>query len=173
MSKIFSFTCKGYDHQTIIKATYQWLPVFAVVIFLCSYFDRFRFILYLSVAAATYAFILNQLKKKSVILSFNTNEIRINDKTIQLSSVENYYISLPLNELIMLRLKVKEKNEAFYIEKEAKHNIEDFFKAKNIPIKKKSYDNYLQYGHLILPFVGLLICAAMYKLYQYIQYGLF
>jgi hypothetical protein len=173
MSKIFSFTFKGYDHQTIMKAAYRWLPIFAVMIFICSYFDRFRFILYLSVGTATYAFIINQLKKKSVDLRFNTNEILINDKAIQLSSVENYYISLPLNELIMLRLKVKEKNEAFYIAKEAKHNIDDFFEAKNIPMKKKSYDNYLKYGHLILPFVGLLICAAMYKLYQYVQYGFF
>jgi len=171
MNKNFLFTSKGYHHQTIMKAAYQWLPVFAVVIFICSYFERFRFILYLSVGAATYAFILSQLKKKSVNLRFNTDEIQINDKDIQLSSVENYYISLPLNELIMVRLRVKEKNEAFYIEKEAKDNIEDFFKTKNIPIKKISYDNYLQYGHLILPVVGLLICAVMYKLYYYIQYG--
>ena len=156
-----------------MKAAYQWLPVFAVVIFLCSYFDRFRFILYLSVGAATYAFILNQLKMKSVILSFDTNEIRINEKTIQVSSVEKHYISLPLNELIMLRLKVKEKNEAFYIGKDAKHNIEVFFNAKNVLIKKSSYDNYLRYGHLILPFIGLLICAVMYQLYQYAQYGSF
>ena len=173
MSKIFPFTSKGYDHQTIMKTAYQWLPVFAVVIFLCSYFTRFRFILYLSVGAATYAFILNQLKKKSVIFSFNPNEILINDKDIQLSLIENYYISMPLNELILLRLKVKEKNEAFYIEKEAQFNIVEFFNAKNIPMKKTSYDNYLKYGHLILPFVGLLICAAMYKLYQYVQYGFF
>ncbi|ANF49670.1 hypothetical protein A0O34_03550 [Chryseobacterium glaciei] len=171
MSKKLPFTAKGYYHQTILRTAYLWLPVFAIVIFICSYFEKFRFILYLSVGGATYAFIIDQLKKKAVQINFSEGKIQIDNIPVALSAVENYYISLPLNELIMLRVKTKEKNEAVYVEKEQQENIKEFFRNNNIPEKKISYDNYLQYGHLILPFVGLLICAVVYKLHYYIQYG--
>jgi hypothetical protein len=171
MSKKLPFAAKGYYHQTILRTAYLWLPVFAIVIFICSYFEKFRFILYLSVGAATYAFIIDQLKKKAVQINFSEGKIQIDNIPVPLSVVENYYISLPLNELIMLRVKTKQKNEAVYIDKEQQENIKEFFRNNNIHEKKISYDNYLQYGHLILPFVGLLICAVVYKLHYYIQYG--
>ncbi|KPH12806.1 hypothetical protein [Chryseobacterium sp. ERMR1:04] len=162
---------KGYYHQTILRTAYLWLPVFAIVIFICSYFERFRFILYLSIVVATYAFIINQLKKKAVKVSFNTCEIQIDNNKIPLSIVENYYISLPLNELIILRIYVAGKNEALYLDKMQKENIKELLKQANISDKKILYDNYLQYGYLIFPFIGLFICAIIYKLHYYLQYG--
>ncbi|MCA6068462.1 hypothetical protein JI747_014850 [Chryseobacterium sp. RG1] len=172
MNEKLPFTIKGYYHHTVLKTAYLWLPFFTIIILICSYFEKIRFILYLSVGAITYAFIINQLKKKAIPIKFNMDKIVINTIDIPLSAIENYHISVPLNELIMLRVKKKNKNEAVYIGKEEKEQIEEFFKNAHIPEKKISYDNYLQFGHLILPFVALIICGVMYKLYYYIQYGL-
>lgn len=173
MSTVVSkaFSAKGYDHQTVIRTAYLWLPLFAVVIFVCSYFEKYRFILYISVVGATYAFILGQLKKKAVEVHFSKDKITINSTEIRLSDIKSYYISLPLNELIMLRIRTGSGDESIYIEKNKREGIMGFLREHHIPEEKISYDYYLQYGHLIMPFAGLLICAAMYKLYYYIQYG--
>jgi hypothetical protein len=172
MNKAQPIVTRGYPYQAIMKAVYVWLPVFAVVIFACSFSETFRFVLYATVVSGTYALILKQLKKKSIPIDFDQDKIQVNNNRIFLANIEDYCITLPLNELLLLRLKTKEKQEAFYIEKEAKASIEDFFSQTNIPLKQTGYDTYLKYSHLILPFVGLFICAVMYKLFQYIQYGL-
>lgn len=166
-----TFSARGYNHQTVIRTAYLWLPLFAVVIFVCSYFEKYRFILYMSVVGAAYAFILGQLKKKAVEVSFSKGKITVNTTEIRLPEIESYYISLPLNELIILRMRIGNGNESIYIDKNKRESILEFLKENHIPEKKISYDYYLQYGHLIMPFAGLLICAAMYKLYYYIQYG--
>jgi len=173
MSKINNivFSVKGYYHQTVIKTAYLWLPIFAFVIFICSYFEKYRFILYISVVATTYAFILHQLKKKAVEINFGQDKITISSFEILISDLESYYISLPLNELIILRMRTRNSNESIYIDKDKKEIILKFLQQHRIAEKRISYDYYLQYGHLIMPFIGLLICAAMYKLYYYIQYG--
>lgn len=171
MNKTQPIVTKGYQYQAIMKAVYVWLPVFAVVIFVCSFSETFRFVLYVTVVSATYALILKQLKKKSIPVDFDQGKIQVNNNRIFLAEVEDYCITLPLNELFLLRLKTKEKQEVLYIEKEAKASVEDFFSQTNIPLKYTGYDTYLKYSHLILPFVGLFICAVMYKLFQYIQYG--
>lgn len=149
---------------------YLWLPVFAIIIFICSYFERFRFILFLTIGAATYKFILQQLTKKSTIITFDIHNIQMGDIHIPLSALQHYYISQPLNHLIILRVRTRDKNLSMYIEKQAKDHIEMLLKTANIPSKKIPYDNYLQFGHLILPFVGLAICAIAYKLCDYVQY---
>ncbi len=166
-----AFSAKGYYHQTVTRTAYVWLPLFAVVIFVCSYFEKYRFILYISVVGATYAFILGQLKKKAVEVNFSRDKITINSTEIRLSEIKSYYISLPLNELIVLRMRTGSGDESMYIDRNKREGIMEFLREHHIPEEKISYDYYLQYGHLIMPFVGLLICAAMYKLYYYIQYG--
>ncbi|GEN77556.1 hypothetical protein [Chryseobacterium hagamense] len=166
-----AFSARGYDHQTVIRTAYLWLPLFAVVIFVCSYFEKYRFILYISVVGATYAFILGQLKKKAVEVNFCKDKITVNSAEIRLSEIKSYYISLPLNELIVLRMRTGSGDKSIYIDKNKREHITEFLKVNHIPEEKISYDYYLQYGHLIMPFAGLLICAAMYKLYYYIQYG--
>ncbi len=153
-----------------MQAAYLWLPVFAMVIFVCSYHEKLRFFLYATVIGATYAFILLQLKKKAIELVFEEEQIIIADAVIPLSQVKEYHISLPLNELITLRLKADNINKSFYISKEHREAIERYLARHHIPERKAAIDNYLQYGHLILPFFGLLICALMYKLYDHFRY---
>jgi hypothetical protein len=138
MNKDILFSARGYYHQTIIRTAYSWLPLFAVVILVCSYFDKLRFILYLPVVMATYALIINQLKKKSVQIKFMGSKIQINDKVLPLSDIDDYYISQPLNELIMLRMNVKGENEALYIDKESQGFIEEFLNEAKVGVKKKS-----------------------------------
>ncbi|HWW42743.1 MULTISPECIES: hypothetical protein, partial [unclassified Pedobacter] len=171
MHKQLPITVKGYYYQTMMKTAYMWLPVFAIVILICSFFEKLRFVLYPTVVAATYTLIINQLKKKSIQVCFENDEIELNGIRIPISDIEEYYISLPLNELLMLRLKTKCKSEAVFLEKESKEAIEIFFSNVNIKSKKNGYDTYLKYSHLILPFAGLIICAVVYKLYNYIFYA--
>lgn len=170
MDEKLIFTALGYYHKTMMKTAYMWLPLFAIVILFCSYFDRFRFILYLSAGAGTYYFIMSQLKKKSVKVYFSAGTIKIDNIKIPRLTIENYYISLPLNKLIILRIQTDGKQEAVYIEKEQKDNVIHFFKKENVPERRISYDNYLQYGHLILPFLGLLVSAIAYDLFLFIKY---
>ncbi len=165
------FKAKGYPHKAVMRTAYLWLPVFAVVIFACSYHDKLRFILYATVTAATYAFILQQLKKKAVDVIFEEEQIIIADTAIPLSLVTEYHISLPLNELIIIRLKVNDRNESIYIDKDHREAIITYLARHHIPERKRTIDHYLQYGHLILPFIGLLICALMYQLCDQIRYA--
>ncbi|GAA4139283.1 hypothetical protein GCM10022216_17310 [Sphingobacterium kyonggiense] len=165
------YIVKGYRHKTMLNTAYLWLPVFAVVIFICSYFEKFRIILFLTVVAATYAFILKQLKNKAVPVYFKNDKIQIDDTEIPLTNVESFYISRPLNELIILRLRTKDQNLAVYLEKDQENSIKAFLNKVKIEEQKTPYDTYLQYGHLILPFIGLIICGVVYKLYYYIQYS--
>lgn len=165
------YIVKGYRHKTMLNTAYLWLPVFAVVIFICSYFEKFRIILFLTVVTATYAFILKQLKNKAVPVYFKNDKIQIDDTEIPLTNVESFYISRPLNELIILRLRTEDQNLAVYLEKDQENSIKAFLNKVKIEEQKTPYDTYLQYGHLILPFIGLIICGVVYKLYYYIQYS--
>lgn len=92
-------------------------------------------------------------------------------KEIQLSRIENYHISLALNRFIILRIQTQSRNEAIYIDQKEDLKITQFLSNALIPKQKQSYDYFLQYGHLILPFMGLIICALMFKLSYYIQHG--
>lgn len=162
---------KAYYHDVIIKTAYLYLPIFAVIILVCSFFEKFRFILYFTVVGASYGFILNQLKKKYVNVEFDSENILLGEIIINTKDIESYYLSLPLNELLMLRIKTKnQKDLAVYIDKDLKMTIESFFNRNSIESVKKNYDNYLKYGHLIFPFVGLIICAIVYSIYNYFKY---
>ncbi|ENV54110.1 hypothetical protein BSN82_04525 [Acinetobacter baylyi] len=171
MTRPESFAVKGYLHRSMMKAAYLWLPFFAIIILICSYFENYRFMLYGSVVALTYSLIIQSLKKKTTDLQFTQNAILIGQKEIQLSSVKNYNISLALNRFIILRIQTQNENEAVYIDQKEDLKITQFLSNALIPKQKQSYDYFLQYDHLILPFVGLIICALMYKLSYYIQYG--
>lgn len=170
MQKTSHIFTLGYYHKTVMKTAYMWLPLFAIVILFCSFFDRLKFILYLSLGGAVYYFILNRLKKKLVQVKFNTNEIKIDEIKILRSTIENFHISLPLNKFIILRIQTNGKQEAVYISKEEKDKINFYFKKGNILEKKIPYDNYLRYGHLILPFIGLIISAVAYKIFLIIHF---
>lgn len=162
---------KAYYHDVIIKTAYLYLPIFAVIILICSFFEKFRFILYFTVVGASYGFILNQLKKKYVNIEFDSENILLGEIIINTKDIESYYLSLPLNELLMLRIKTKnQKDLAVYIDKDLKMTIESFFNRNSIESVKENYDNYLKYGHLIFPFVGLIICAIVYSIYNYFKY---
>lgn len=162
---------KAYYHDVIIKTAYLYLPIFAVIILVCSFFEKFRFILYFTVVGASYGFILNQLKKKYVNVEFDSENILLGEIIINTKDIESYYVSLPLNELLMLRIKTKnQKDLAVYIDKDLKMTIESFFNKNSIESVKENYDNYLKYGHLIFPFVGLIICAIVYSIYNYFKY---
>lgn len=162
---------KAYYHDAIIKTAYLYLPIFAVIILVCSFFEKFRFILYFTVVGASYGFILNQLKKKYVNVEFDSENILLGEIIINTKDIESYYLSLPLNELLMLRIKTKnQKDVAVYIDKDLKMTIESFFNRNSIESVKENYDNYLKYGHLIFPFVGLIICAIVYSIYNYFKY---
>ncbi len=162
---------KAYYHDVIIKTAYLYLPIFAVIILVCSFFEKFRFILYFTVVGASYGFILNQLKKKYVNVEFDSENILLGEIIIYTKDIESYYLSLPLNELLMLRIKTKnQKDLAVYIDKDLKMTIESFFNRNSIESVKENYDNYLKYGHLIFPFVGLIICAIVYSIYNYFKY---
>lgn len=162
---------KAYYHDVIIKTAYLYLPIFAVIILICSFFEKFRFILYFTVVGASYGFILNQLKKKYVNVEFDSENILLGEIIINTKDIESYYLSLPLNELLMLRIKTKnQKDLAVYIDKDLKMTIESFFNRNSIESVKENYDNYLKYGHLIFPFVGLIICAIVYSIYNYFKY---
>lgn len=162
---------KAYYHDVIIKTAYLYLPIFAVIILVCSFFEKFRFILYFTVVGASYGFILNQLKKKYVNVEFDSENILLGEIIINTKDIESYYLSLPLNELLMLRIKTKnQKDLAVYIDKDLKMTIESFFNRNSIESVKENYDNYLKYGHLIFPFVGLIICAIVYSIYNYFKY---
>ncbi|VXC15567.1 MULTISPECIES: hypothetical protein [Chryseobacterium] len=162
---------KAYYHDVIIKTAYLYLPIFAVIILICSFFEKFRFILYFTVVGVSYGFILNQLKKKYVNVEFDSENILLDEIIINTKDIESYYLSLPLNELLMLRIKIKnQKDLAVYIDKDLKMTIESFFNRNSIESVKENYDNYLKYGHLIFPFVGLIICAIVYSIYNYFKY---
>lgn len=162
---------KAYYHDVIIKTAYLYLPIFAVIILVCSFFEKFRFILYFTVVGASYGFILNQLKKKYVNVEFDSENILLGEIIINTKDIESYYLSLPLNELLMLRIKTKnQKDLVVYIDKDLKMTIESFFNRNSIESVKENYDNYLKYGHLIFPFVGLIICAIVYSIYNYFKY---
>lgn len=162
---------KAYYHDVIIKTAYLYLPIFAVIILVCSFFEKFRFILYFTVVGASYGFILNQLKKKYVNIEFDSENILLGEIIINTKDIESYYLSLPLNELLMLRIKTKnQKDLAVYIDKDLKMTIESFFNRNSIESVKENYDNYLKYGHLIFPFVGLIISAIVYSIYNYFKY---
>ncbi len=162
---------KGYNHKTVLKIVYYWLPVFAFIILVCSYFDKYRYTLYVTVVGSTYGFILNKLKKRVIHIAFCNDRIIIDKNEIPISHIKEYHISVPLNDLIILRLKTSNKTQAIYIVKEKHEIIDHFFKDAHIPNRKKFNDYYLQYGHLILPFALLLICAVINQLYKYLLYA--
>lgn len=162
---------KAYHHNVVIKTAYLYLPIFAIVVLVASFFEKLRFILYFTAVGATYGFILNQLKKKNINIEFESENIFLGDKTINSKDIDSYYLSLPLNELLMLRVKIKNQdNIATYIDQDLKLTVESFFDRNSIKPVKENYDNYLKYGHLILAFVCLGICFLMYSLYNYVYY---
>ena len=160
---------KAYNYSTMMKTAYLWLPVLSVILFFCSYFEKLRFFLYLTVGAATYGLILNQMKKKSIQIIFSNSSITIDKNTVPLSEIENYHICLPLNELFMLRIKTKGKNLITYIGKECKEEVEVFFKSTSIPENKTAYDTFFIYSHLILAFAILFIGLGIYFIYEKIR----
>lgn len=68
MTRLESFTLEGYLHRSIMKAAYLWLPFFAIIILICSYFENYRLMLYGSVVALSYSLIIQSLKKKTTDL---------------------------------------------------------------------------------------------------------
>ena len=162
---------KAYYHNVVIKTAYLYLPIFSIVVLVASFFEKLRFILYFTAVGATYGFILNQLKKKNINIEFNSENIFLGDHIINIKDIDSYYLSLPLNELLMLRIKTKNQdNIAIYIDKDLKLTIESFFDKNSIKSIKENYDNYLKYGHLIFPFIGLGICAIIYSIYNFFKY---
>lgn len=97
----------------------------------------------------TNGFILNQLKKKSKNINFQEDKLIIGEAIIMPTDIKSYYMSLPLNELLMLRIKTRTEDIAIYIDKNLKTNAEYFFDTHLIKSEKIGYDNYLKYGHLI------------------------
>ncbi|MGH1520388.1 hypothetical protein [Chryseobacterium sp. JK1] len=162
---------KGYYHSVVTKTAYLYLPLFAVIVLVCTIFEKLRFILYCTVVGASYTFILNQLKKKSIDIEFSSDHIALDSCIIPIEDIQSYYLSLPLNQLLMLRIKTKNKDIPIYIDKDLKTVIESFFEKHSIRPLKEGYDNYLKYGHLIMPFAGLFICGFVYSIYNCFKYS--
>ncbi len=160
---------KVYDYFTMRKIAFIWLPVFSIAAYISASLESIRFIAMFVIVGSVYGLILTQMKKKAVIVSFSDKEFSINNETVLLSQIENYYICLPLNELFMLRLEIDDKNKILYIGKEYREQIENYL--ENVPVKKNLYDVYLKYSHLLLPFIMLFICAIAIKLQYFIKYN--
>ncbi|MDH6252789.1 hypothetical protein M2347_002516 [Chryseobacterium sp. H1D6B] len=163
---------KAYYHSVVMKTAYLYLPVLALIILISSFFEKIRFILYFTAVGASYGFILNQLKKKNINIEFTSQSILLGTHTINVQDIQSYYLSLPLNELLMLRIKTIDNDIAVYIDKDLKTTVESFFIKNSIVSIKENYDNYLKYGHLILPLAGIGICAVIYSFYSYFEYKL-
>jgi len=162
---------KAYYHQQMIKMTYAYLPIFSLIVLVCSAFEKLRFFLYLTVVGATYGYILNQMKKKHVMIEFKENDIMVDKTSYNFKDIESYHLSLPLNELLMLRIRtIDKKYLAVYVDKDLKQTIEMFFNKHFIISHKTNHDNYLQYGHLIFSLLCIFLCGMMYALYNLIYY---
>lgn len=162
---------KAYYHQQMIKMAYAYLPIFSIIVLVCSAFEKLRFFLYLTVVGASYGYILNQMKKKHIIIEIGTNDIILDQTRYNFKDIDSYYLSLPLNELLMLRIRTKDQKDlAVYVDKDLRETIESFFNNHSIKSQKISYDNYLKYGHLILPIISIILCGLMYGLYNFIYY---
>lgn len=162
---------KAYYHQQMIKMAYAYLPIFSIIVLVCSAFEKLRFFLYLTVVGASYGYILNQLKKKYIMIEFVADDIKLDQTMYNFKDIDSYYLSLPLNELLMLRMRTKnQKDIAVYVDKDLKTTIESFFNNHSVKSQKINYDNYLQYGHLIFPIIGIIVCGLMYALYNFIYY---
>ena len=164
-------TGKAYSHKQIIRMAYSYLPVFSIILLICSAFDKLRFFLYITVVGATYGYILQQMKKKHSHIEFKSDDITIDQTTYNFRDIESFYLSLPLNELLMLRIRTNENRDvAIYIDKNLKKTIENFFNNHSISSNKTDYDSYLQYGHLLLAFTSLLICFLALIVYNFVYY---
>lgn len=162
---------RAYYHQQMIKMAYTYLPVFAIIVLVCSAFEKLRFFLYLTVVGASYGYILNQMKKKHIIIEIGANDIILDQTSYNFKDIDSYYLSLPLNELLMLRMRTKnQKDVAVYVDKNLKNAIENFFNNHFIKSQKVNYDNYLQYGHAIFLVLYMAICFLLYITYNYIYY---
>lgn len=162
---------KAYYHQQMTKIAYTYLPIFSIIVLVCSAFEKLKFFLYLTVVGATYGYILNQMKKKHFMIEFGADDIIVDQTRYNFKDINSYYLSLPLNELLMLRIRTKDqKDMAVYVDKDLKTTIENFFNNHTIKLQKIKYDNYLQYGHLIFPIIGIFLCGLMYALYNFIYY---
>lgn len=160
---------KAYNYYTMMKMAYLWLPVISVVAVISSSFEKLRFFLYMTVVAATYGGVLNQMRKKSIQSVFSRNSITIDKEIILLSDIENYYTCLPLNELFMLRLTTKNGKKVLYIGKEFREEIETFLQNTQIPIKKTANDTFLKYSPLSLAFAVLFVGLGAYLIYEEVR----
>ncbi|MFY1047410.1 hypothetical protein [Chryseobacterium sp. GP-SGM7] len=163
---------KAYYHNVVFKTAYMYLPVFSIVVLLVSFFEKLRFILYFTVVGVTYGYILQQLKKKHVIVDFRADDIIIDRTSFNYRDIDSYHLSLPLNDLLMLRLRTKEQKDiAIYVDKNLKESISFYFNNHSIRNVKITYDHYLQYGHAIFLVLYLIICLLIYSLYNYVYYN--
>lgn len=162
---------KAYYHQQMIKMAYVYLPIFSIIVLVCSAFDKLRFFLYLTVVGASYGYILNQMKKKHIMIEFRENDIMVDKSSYNFKDIESYHLSLPLNELLMLRIRTQgQKDLAIYVDKDLRETIEIFFNKHSIKSQKISYDNYLQYGHLIFGILCICLCGLMLTIYNFFYY---
>ena len=162
---------KAYYHRQMNKMAYTYLPIFSLIVLVCSAFEKLRFFLYFTVVGATYGYILQQMKKKHIIIKFKEDDIIVDQKTFHFKEIDSFYLSLPLNELLMLRIRTKDnKDVAVYIDKDLKESIEIFFNNHSIQPQKINYDNYLKYGHTIFLFLYVAICLLLYTAYNFIYY---
>ena len=162
---------KAYYHQQMIKMAYTYLPIFSIIVLVCSAFEKLKFFLYVTVVGATYGYILNQMKKKHIMIEFETDDIVLDQAKYNFKDIGSYYLSLPLNELLMLRIRTKDqKDMAVYVDKDLKTTVENFFNNHTIKSQKINYDNYLQYGHAIFLILYIAICLLLYSTYNFIYH---
>lgn len=171
MSDKVLFSADGYRHKTAMRKGYKWLPLFTIVLFISSYLEKIRYILYFTAVAGIFQLIISKIKKEKIDVLFYQSKIVIGDLDIPLTTVSNFHICLPLKELIMLRLEVKGENIAVYITKQKKDQILNFLQKANFPDKRIGYDAYLQYGHNLSAFVVLAISTLVDWIYKRLKYG--
>ena len=95
----------------MIKMAYGYLPIFSIIVLVCSAFEKLKFFLYLTVVGATYGYILNQMKKKHIMIEFGADDIVLDQAKYNFKNIDSYYLFLPLNELLMLRIRTKDQKD--------------------------------------------------------------
>ena len=163
---------KAYEYYTMMRTAYLWLPVFAIVILISSFFEKIQFLLYTTFGAATYYTIIGKLKKKSVSIIFSKDTVTINKNQIAITEINDYYLCLPLNRLFMLRLNTKNGRVVVYLETECRAEVENILERYEIPAKKTRSDIWLKYSHLKFAFLYLFICFLIFTIYQKFKFSI-
>ena len=154
---------KAYNYKIIQKYILYSIPTLILGIYISSLLSP-KIILWgnMLIFGTIYWGVIELVRKKEVSIFLDNVELKVENKDIPFSFIEDYYMSKTTNKLLGLRVKTKEnKMYIYFTDLENKKLLMEYFNSNNIIEKKRAIDVYIKLFSVVLLLFFVLIITLM------------